>query len=137
MTCCTSDEGRPLGVADQPVIPNRPELRSSRAIVVSARGKGMGTHARCEILRRTQVNHRRSVDNCNWRQNRGLDITPGSVRRKAEFWPVGVRHRGGVTISQALVRNLGSCRSDVKGDIQSENLKGLEYQSGAQWRSHA
>ena len=136
MTCCTSDEGRPLGFADQPVISNRPELRSLRAIVVSVRGKGMGTHVRYAILRRTYVNHRRSVDNCSWRQNRGLDRTSGSVRRKAEFWPVGVRHRGGVTISQALVWNLGSCRSDVKGDIQSENLRGLEYRSGAQWRSH-
>jgi hypothetical protein len=137
VTCCTSDEGRPHGVADQPVISNRPELHSSRAIVVSVRGKGMGTHARYEMLRRTQVNHRRSVDNCNWRQNRDLDVIPGLVGRKAEFRPVGVRHIDGVTISQALVRNLGNCRSDVKGDIQSENLRGSEYRSGAQWRSHA
>ncbi|MCK5074385.1 MAG: hypothetical protein KAQ98_13225 [Bacteriovoracaceae bacterium] len=30
----------------------------------------------------------------------------------------GVRHLGGVNIIQAIVRNLGSSRSDVKGEIQ-------------------
>jgi Transposase DNA-binding len=34
-TCCIRDEGRPLGFADQAVIPNHPELHSLRAGVVS------------------------------------------------------------------------------------------------------
>ncbi len=34
------------------------------------------------------------------------------------YWPGGVRHEGGVTWTQALVWNLGTCRPDGKGDIQ-------------------
>ncbi len=37
--CCIHDEGRSLGVAFQEAIPNRPELRRSRAWVVSVREK--------------------------------------------------------------------------------------------------
>ena len=32
--------------------------------------------------------------------------------------PSGVRHRSGVTLIQALVRNVGTCRPDVKGETQ-------------------
>jgi hypothetical protein len=83
------------------------------------------------------VNHRGSVDNCNRCQNRGLDNTPGQVRRGPEFWSGGIRHRGGVTLFQALEWNLGSCRSDAKGAVQAETPQEPEYQCGAQWRSHA
>jgi len=37
--------------------------------------------------------------------------------------PTGIRHKGGVTLIQALVRNLGTCRSDAKGEIQAEGLR--------------
>ena len=83
------------------------------------------------------MNHRRSVDNCNRCQNQGLDITLGQIRRVPVFRSGGIRHRGGVTFIQALVWNLESCRSDVKGDIQAANLQEFEYRCGAQWRSHA
>ncbi len=83
------------------------------------------------------MNHRRSVDNCNRCQNQGLDVTLGKIRRTPEFWSGGIRHRGGVTFVQALVWNLGSCRSDAKGAGQAETLQDPEYQYGAQWRSHA
>src|SRR4051812_50180996 len=33
--------------------------------------------------------------------------------------PDGIRHEGGVTLGQALARNVGTCRPDVKGDIQA------------------
>jgi hypothetical protein len=32
----------------------------------------------------------------------------------------GTRHKGGVTLYQALVWNGGTCRSDVKGETQME-----------------
>jgi hypothetical protein len=60
------------------------------------------------------MNHRRSVDNCNRCQNRGLDNALGQVRQQPEFWSGGIRHRGGVTIIQALVRNLGICASMLR-----------------------
>lgn len=37
--------------------------------------------------------------------------------------PIGIRHKGGVTLIQALVRNLGTCRPDAKGEIQAEGLR--------------
>ena len=136
LLCCTSDEGRPLGITDWAEMPNHLKLPSLKALVVSVNGKGRSTPIRYERLRRTKVNHLRSVDNCNRCQNQGLDNTLGQVRRVPSFWPDGIRHRGGVTIVQALVRNLGICRFDVKGEIQVVTLREFEYQSEVQRRSH-
>ena len=36
----------------------------------------------------------------------------------------GVRHKGGATLNQALVWNVGTCRSDDKGEIQVEDPLG-------------
>lgn len=36
----------------------------------------------------------------------------------------GDRHEGGVSPVQALVRNVGTCRLDVKGEIQAEDPRG-------------
>ena len=33
--------------------------------------------------------------------------------------PDGIRHEGGVTLNQALARNVGTCRPDAKGAIQA------------------
>ena len=38
--------------------------------------------------------------------SRGGDLKPG---------PCGIRLEGGVNLDQALIRNVGTCRSDVKG----------------------
>ncbi len=35
--------------------------------------------------------------------------------------PSGDRHKGGVSPVQALVRNVGTCRLDAKGDVQVED----------------
>ena len=32
--------------------------------------------------------------------------------------PDGIRHEGGVTLSQALAWNVGTCRPDAKGEVQ-------------------
>jgi hypothetical protein len=37
--------------------------------------------------------------------------------------PVGIRHIGGMTLIQASVRNLGTCRPDAKGEVQAEGLR--------------
>lgn len=53
-------------------------------------------------------------------QNRGL----AELRDKSRGGPVyclgGARHKGGVTLIQALVWNVGTCRADVKGETQVE-----------------
>ena len=71
------------------------------------------------------MNHRRSVDNCNRCQNRGLVNAPGQVRQKPEFRSGGIRHRGGVTIVQALVRNLGICASMLRERLKRRPRKSL------------
>jgi hypothetical protein len=40
--------------------------------------------------------------------------------------PAGIRHEGGVTLIQALVRNVGTCRPDAKGEAQAEGLRKSE-----------
>jgi hypothetical protein len=51
------------------------------------------------------------------------------------YCPGGVRHEGGVTVVQAGVRNVGTCRPDAKGEAQVEAPQAREYQGGAQGRS--
>ena len=36
---------------------------------------------------------------------------------------IGIWHKDGVTLIQALVRNEGTCRPNVKGAVQSESLR--------------
>lgn len=38
--------------------------------------------------------------------------------------PSGDRHKGGVSPAQALVRNVGTCCLDAKGEIQVEDPRG-------------
>jgi hypothetical protein len=35
-----------------------------------------------------------------------------------DYCPDGIRHEGGVTLRQAFAWNVGTCRPDVKGEIQ-------------------
>ena len=48
----------------------------------------------------------------------------GEVREKPADCPDGVRHKGGETLAQAIVWNVGTCRLDVKGEIQVEDPRG-------------
>jgi hypothetical protein len=46
-------------------------------------------------------------------------MPPGLARGEPGACPSGIRHVGGATLKQALVRNVRTCRSDAKGDIQA------------------
>jgi len=46
--------------------------------------------------------------------------TPGLVQGEPAYCLSGVRHKDGVTLIQALVWNVGTCRSDDKGETQVE-----------------
>jgi len=48
---------------------------------------------------------------------------PGQGWGIPDYCPTGVRHKGGVTLAQALVRNIGTCRPDVKGEAQANSLR--------------
>lgn len=44
-------------------------------------------------------------------------------RGKPADCSTGARHEGGVTLVQASVRNVGTCRPDVKGEAQADSLR--------------
>jgi len=52
-----------------------------------------------------------------------LTSVPRSGWGNPVYCPTGVRHEGGVTSSQALVRNAGTCRPDGKGEAQAKGLR--------------
>ena len=39
------------------------------------------------------------------------------------YCSIGVRHEGGMTLAQALVRNVGTCRPDIKGEAQADRIR--------------
>jgi hypothetical protein len=47
----------------------------------------------------------------------------------------GIRYGGGVNLIQAFMCNVGTCRSDDKGEIQVEDPQEGEYRCGAQGRT--
>jgi len=73
----------------------------------------------------------------NWtrrRQNREVKISPGSALGISVYCLGGVRRRSGVIPIRARVCNWGTCRLDVKGAVQVEDPRGLEYRCEAQGR---
>ncbi|MBK7677087.1 MAG: IS66 family transposase zinc-finger binding domain-containing protein [Candidatus Accumulibacter sp.] len=122
--CFTKDEGRPLEVGLQEQASNRHKLRELRVPVVSVAGKG---GARLRQVRVKETNASEPLMTCrnvyNRRRNREGVIGPGQGWGKPDYCPTGVRHEGGVTLIQALVRNVGTCRPDVKGEAPADSLR--------------
>ncbi|SIT48361.1 hypothetical protein BN2476_630140 [Paraburkholderia piptadeniae] len=50
------------------------------------------------------------------RQNQGSRCTLGQTKREPDDWLGGDRHKGGVTLLQAIERNIGTCHLDAKGE---------------------
>ncbi len=50
-SCCMKDEGRPLGIEMQILVPNHLELRGLRALVVSVEGKGAARLCQVYVFR--------------------------------------------------------------------------------------
>lgn len=48
----------------------------------------------------------------------GRVIAPGQAQKTPVYWLGGVRHEGGVSSDQASLRNVGTCRPDVKERAQ-------------------
>ena len=51
-------------------------------------------------------------------KTRGVSLLWDKPGGCPDFGLGGIRHGGGVTSVQARVRNLGTCRSDAKGEVQ-------------------
>ena len=50
----------------------------------------------------------------------GLSILQDKSRGKPVYCLGGIRHRSSANLIRAFVRNVGTCRPDVKGEIQVE-----------------
>jgi hypothetical protein len=57
------------------------------------------------------------------------------ARRMPADCPSGDRHQDGMSSAQALVRNVGTCDLDAKGDLQVAAPRGAEYQGEEQGRT--
>lgn len=55
-------------------------------------------------------------------QNRGDAVTRDSGWRRPDYCPSGIRHEGSVNMTQALIRNVRTCRPDAKGETQMDRL---------------
>ena len=53
-----------------------------------------------------------------------LLLARDKARKMPVYWPSGDRHEDGVIPVQGLVRNMGTYRLDVKGEIQVEDPRG-------------
>jgi hypothetical protein len=59
----------------------------------------------------------------NHRKRRGLRVLVVNVAgEKPVCCSTGLRHGGGVSLIQAWVRNVGTCRPDVKGEAQVDSI---------------
>src|ERR1700674_4498387 len=101
------------------------DLKPPRAAVVKSDGGEccgkVGTRFRQARLREASASEpsmkcRKRIRRC---QNRGVTLPLRSARENPEAGPSGIRHVGGAKLNQALVRNVRTCRSDVKGEVSS------------------
>ena len=122
--CFTKDEGGPLEAGLQEQASNRLKLRGLRVLVVSVDGKG---GARLRQVRIEETNASEPLMKCRKVskrcQNRELTSSPGEGWGELADCPIGIRHEGGVTLMQALVRNAGTCRPDAKGEAQADSIR--------------
>jgi len=104
--------------------PNHLKLRGLRGLVVSVEAKG-GARL-CQVrVKETNASEplmtcRNPIKRC---QNRRGPLLRDKGWARPAYGPTGIRHKGGVTLIQASVRNLGTCRPDAKGEIQADGLR--------------
>ena len=70
------------------------------------------------------MNHRKRVESVGTMSKPERVVGPGQVQEEPAAGLGGIRHRGGVNRDQALVRNVGTCRLDAKGEIQGDAPQG-------------
>ena len=70
------------------------------------------------------MNHHERVESVGMMSKPGRVVGPGQAHEEPVAGVGGIRHRGGVNLDQARVRNVGTCRLDVKGEIQGDEPQG-------------
>lgn len=116
LPCCAKDEGWPLDSVNQMEESNRLMRLALRVLVVSDKEKVGKT---CQVSN-TEMNvseplmrYRNGIGCC---QNGCTSVAPGRVATQAGSGRSGSRYGGGMTVLQALAWNMGTCRSDDKGE---------------------
>ena len=119
--CCTTDEGWPLGAGRQGRLQTTLSCPGKEPGWGASRETARRDRVRCGSERRTLVNHRERVESVGTMSKPGRVVDPGPVQGESAARLDDIRHRGGVTLNQAVVRNVGTCRLDVKRDVQGRN----------------
>ena len=117
------DEGRSLGAGLQERASNHLKLRWLRARVVSVKDKSRHKIAQVWIRETSASEPLMRCRNTEMTSKLEASLTPGQAQGEPADCLGGVRHKGGVTLIQALVRNVGNC-PDVKGEAQVEDPQG-------------
>ena len=117
--CCTRDEGRPLGVGLQGLIPNRRLRLWPNGLCRERVRKRRGQPVRCVLERRTNLNRCRGVESIETSSKPGCSSKPGiKLWGRPDYRPEGDRHKGDVNPVWALVRNVGTCASMLREKLE-------------------
>ena len=76
------------------------------------------------------MNHRERVESVGTMSKPGRVVGPGPVQGESAARLGDIRHIGGVTLNQAFVWNVGTCRLDVKRDVQGRNPEDQRIDAG-------
>ena len=119
MRNCLTDEGGPLGTGLQERVPNHLRRLWSKAMVVSAEGKGpalTGSGVRQEEDRKeTTVEVSKPIRRC---QNRGVVTAAGQAPTKPVYGRSGIRHeRWPELANEAVRRNMGSLQVMLRENL--------------------
>lgn len=117
------DEGRPLGIGLRDQVSNHLELRRSRAVVVSVEEKlRQGSRQVCFGKTNNSEPSMTCRELYSLRRNRDGRLTRERIQRRPAYWLGGARHKGGVSLKQALLWNVRTCRADDKRRGRAESL---------------
>ena len=129
--CFTNDEGGSLEVGVQAQTSNHRKRRGLRVFVVNVAGKGGA------VLRQVRIEKTNASEPLMTCRKTSSDVETGieTLSREAGgelpvYCSTGVRHEGGVILIQAWVRNVGTCRSDARGQRGSSPLLAIDRRMG-------
>jgi hypothetical protein len=120
--CCIEDERRSFGTGFQELVSNRREGLGLRVLVVSVTEKA---RLRSRQVRVKKMNESKPLMKCREVINGVKTGRQSLARDKSREYLIidlgGVRHEGGMIFTQASIRNVGTCRSDAKGEAQMDD----------------
>ena len=112
---------RPFEVGFREQASNHPKRHRSKAVVVSV-GEKAGDTGQVWITETSVSEPLMTCRKVPWRRRNQERVSLlGQGWEVPDDGPTGVRHEGGVTVILASIRNVRTCRSDVKGAGQAGN----------------